>query len=223
MRKEKSYTRFHAKRISCLRDSWDAFHVVLHLPKPDPLWTQTVNRLLFNQLLLAAIQRDTKPKDNPPVSSSPCQLGADEENVIRYMAGFVPFKLLELYKTKNTEEAAEIVDCLSEIAQPGAGDDFHSYMQEWAKAISRGAIFEVSDAAFVFFRSLDILLRGVLPQHLLSQTTTRDDVAEAVVNDEDLLFKWDRLTGQLSHETSELLLKDITDMWLTIREHAFAK
>ena len=67
------------------------------------------------------------------------------------MAGYVPFKLLKVYKKKHTEEAVDIVDCLSAMAQPGAGDDFHAYTQEWTKAISRSGIFEVSDATFIFF------------------------------------------------------------------------
>ena len=44
--REKSYRRFHQKRISELPELWDDFHATLHLPRPDPLWTQSANRLL---------------------------------------------------------------------------------------------------------------------------------------------------------------------------------
>ena len=46
-RREKPYRLFYAKRVSQLKNCWDAFHMALHLPQPDPVWTQTVNRLLF--------------------------------------------------------------------------------------------------------------------------------------------------------------------------------
>ena len=46
-RRVKSYQLFYEKRISDLKSCWDAFHVVLHLAQPDPVWTQTVNRLFF--------------------------------------------------------------------------------------------------------------------------------------------------------------------------------
>ena len=38
-------------------------------------------------------------------------MGADEENIIQYMAGYISFKLQKVYKRK-TEAAAEVVDCL---------------------------------------------------------------------------------------------------------------
>ena len=98
--REKSYQLFYAKRVSQLKNCWDAFSMALHLPQADPVWTQTVNRLLFNQMLVTAIQQDRKQKDRPQEPSPSChqQLGVDEENIIRYMAGYIPFKLLKVYK-----------------------------------------------------------------------------------------------------------------------------
>ena len=73
--------------------SWDVFHMALHLPQPGPVWMQTVNRLLFNQMLVAAIQQDEKQKYRPQETSSSFQqqMGAGKENIIRYMAGYIPF------------------------------------------------------------------------------------------------------------------------------------
>ena len=139
--REKSYRRFHQKRISELPELWDDFHATLHLPRPDPLWTQSANRLLFNRALVSCVKRDAEQISRPTVaaaSSTSGSLGADEENIIRYMAGYIPFKLLKEYKKKDTETAAKIVDCLSEMAQLGPEDDFFAYTQEWTKAISRG-------------------------------------------------------------------------------------
>ena len=48
MRREKSYKLFYAKRKADLSDSWNALHATLCLDQTDPVWTQTVNRLLFN-------------------------------------------------------------------------------------------------------------------------------------------------------------------------------
>ena len=43
-------------------------------------------------------------------------------------------------------------------------------------------------------------MRELLCQHLVSHTISKDDVTKAVANDEELLFNWDLLSGQLSHE-----------------------
>ena len=64
-------------------------------------------------------------------------MGADEENIVQYMAGYIPFKLHKVYKRYNTEAADEVVDCLSTMAQSGPEDDFYAYTQKWTKAINR--------------------------------------------------------------------------------------
>lgn len=67
------------------------------------------------------------------------------------------------------------------------------------------------------------MMKDLLYQHLVSCSISKDDVVKAVVEDEELLFNWDLLSGQLSTETSQLLLKEITDFWMTICGHALAK
>ena len=117
--REKSYRCFHQKSISELPKLWDDFHATLHLPRPDTLWTQSVNRLLFNRALVSCLKRDAEQISRPTVaaaSSTFGSLGADEENIIHYMAGSMPFKLRKEYKKKDIERAAKIVDCPSEMA-----------------------------------------------------------------------------------------------------------
>ena len=64
-------------------------------------------------------------------------------------------------------------------------------------------------------------MRELLRQHLVSRTISKDDVTKAVAEDEYL--NCHLLSGQLSHETSHSLLKEIAYVWMTIRGHALAK
>ena len=50
-KREKSYKMFYERRISVIPKHWDDFHVALGLEGPDPVWTQTVNRLLHISML----------------------------------------------------------------------------------------------------------------------------------------------------------------------------
>ena len=199
-KREKSYKMFYERRISVIPKHWDDFHVALGLEGPDPVWTQTVNRLLFNQELIASIKRDGLLEHRPVVAPQhdKASLGTDEENIIRYMAGYIPFKLLKVYKKKDSAEAADVVDFLSGMSQPGPEDDFYSYTQEWTKAISRGGVFEVSNDVFSFFLQLDVAMRKLLLKHLIS-----DEVRDAVMKDEDVMFQWAMLSCQLSNEISQ--------------------
>ena len=224
-RRERSYQLFYERRIGCLKELWNDFHGILQLPQPDPLWTQIVNRLLFNQDLVRCIGEDVRREHQPTLSavSATDELGSDEENIIRYIAGYIPYKLMKVYEKKDTQEDANVLDCLSEMAISGPVDDFYAYTQEWTRAINRGGLFEVKDSVFTFFRKLDILMRAVLPQHLLGGSVSKEGVHARILNDQDLLFNWDILTGQLSHQKAIVLLQEIIDLWLTIRGHAFAK
>ena len=131
-KREKSYRMFYEKRISAIPKHWNDFHAALGLQQPDPVWPQTANRLLFNQELLASIQSDGMLECRPVVASGgdEVNLGADEENVIRYMAGYIPFKLLKFYKKKDSAEAADVVDFLS--ASHDAGEIGIRAVVNWA-------------------------------------------------------------------------------------------
>ena len=224
IRRENSYTNFYNKRVKGFNDLWNDFFKLLGIPQPDPLWTQTINRLLFNEELVAAIKGDVeKPVGYSTVEIPP--LGADEDNVIRYMSGYIPFKLLKKYAKKNTEEAACIVSCLSKLAQSGPEDDFYAYTKEWTAAVNRGKLFLMNDTAFVFFRRLDCLMRGLFLQQVLggTDTTSEQEFVESLLQDGDLMFYWDILSGHLSTHSSKMLLEEIIELWKTIRGHALAK
>ena len=82
--------------------------------------------------------KSKRPQPSVPVTEA--KFEADQENVLRYAAGYVPFKLLQKYKKKDTEEAAAIVDCLSKMAVAGEDSSFLAYTTEWNKAITRGSL-----------------------------------------------------------------------------------
>ena len=71
----------------------------------------------------------------------------------------------------------------------------------------------------LFSESLKILMRA---HYLLGGSVSKEDVHAYIMQDEDL-FHWDNLSDQLCHETARTLLKDIIDLWLTIRGHACVK
>ena len=59
---------------------------------------------------------------------------------------------------------------------------------EQLPSVGERCVFEVSNVTFIYFRQLDMLMKLLL-QHLVSDTiSTQDEVTEAVVKDEDLLF-----------------------------------
>ena len=60
------------------------------------------------------------------------------------MAGYVPFKLMKVYERKDTQDDANILDCLSAMAVSGSVGDFHAYTHEWTKSVNRGGLFQAA-------------------------------------------------------------------------------
>ena len=143
--------------------------------------------------------------------------------MLRYVAGYVPFKLLKKYKKSDTEEDAAVDDCLSEMAVAGEDSSFLAYTSEWTKAINRGGLFEVGDDTYLFFQTMEVQVKALLQAHVPGGTVPEAELVKSVYFNEDVLFHWDQLTDSLSLDAQSALLRDFVQLWVTICIHAFTK
>ena len=97
-----------------------------------------LSRLVFEDILVAKLKNKCPP--SVPVKEEQPKFEGDQENVLQYVAGYVPFKLQQKYMKRDAKEAAAVVNCLL------------AYTTEWTKAINRGGLFEVGDATYTSFR-----------------------------------------------------------------------
>ena len=100
--RERSYVAFYQTQLRSFPDLWIKVHSDLSLPPPDPIWPQTASRLILENML----EEMLKGKHSQGRAAAPEELvhmGADQENVLCYAAGFVPFRLLQKYRRKDTE------------------------------------------------------------------------------------------------------------------------
>ena len=107
---QKQYLQCRAQIIPSL---WNDAHKALGLPQPDPLWTQTVSKLCFD----AICKVKTMKSSSLPEVMTPVPLPADAENVIRYVAGYIPFKLLHRYKKMDSEDACAYIEILESLSK----------------------------------------------------------------------------------------------------------
>lgn len=95
--REKLWSSFHQLRVKELSDIWKVFFEKIKMERLDSLLEQHVNLTLFESIL----------KSHTPVSQSSARcpasqlptLSSDEENIIRYAAGYVPMKLMKKYES----------------------------------------------------------------------------------------------------------------------------
>ena len=84
--REKLWIKFHYLRITELPKLWNGFSSDLSL-----LVCQHVNYKLYVELMRSNLSQDSSCSTNVDIP----ELNEDEENILRYAVGYVPFKLLK--------------------------------------------------------------------------------------------------------------------------------
>ena len=198
-------------------------HKALGLPQPNLLWTQTVSKLCFDAF--CKNKAISNPSGQASSSSVRKPLPADAENVVRYVAGYIPFKILHKYKGMATDDACAYVDFLEDLAVSGShpAGSFLDYTREWSEMTSRGGLFQVNDHAYRYFYELEVNIQHVIETYAIDTNKAACDIISSHEKNENLMFLWDILASSLSVEQSKNLFQEINNLWLTICVHAFAK
>ena len=117
--REQAQTKFVSLRIGPLRDIWACLYCALGIAFDDPILSQSVNRRLFEAMLLRFLRAQQGADEGRIFQGAGTQvaqpLSGDEENALKYAAGFVPFKLLNKY-TKRKEDYKGIIECLRNLS-----------------------------------------------------------------------------------------------------------
>ena len=115
----------------------------------------------------------------------------DEENILRYAAGYIPFKLLKYYETKSSESTVGIIECLSALAVNGEESSLLEYTRKWIWLLNRGGLFEVNDTAYTFFKEIEMKIRRKLFASFNVQAVDQDQkeyIINSVSSDDNVQF-----------------------------------
>ena len=152
------------------------------------------------------------------------ELTADEECILQYAAGYVPFKLLKRHE-KNLTSSNGTIECLSSMAIDGDESNLLEYTTKWTKTVNRGGLFEISDTTYMLFKEIEMKIRKHL--FLIFERKSLDDnqrgtIVSAAAN-EVIQFYWTLLSCDIENEEEALtLLKEIIGLWLNIRGFSIA-
>ena len=84
--------------------------------------------------------------------------------------------------------------------------------------VDRGGLFKVNDEAFRFFIELEMKLRHHLINIFNENSESRkESIIDSLMADEDILFSWVFVLGELDEDESTELLHEVIELWLTIR------
>ena len=217
--REQLWRQFHAIRLTELSDIWKQFldGLKFHL---DPLVQQYVNQELFSSMV------KSRCGSCSTVATKAASMTKEEENIVRYASGYVPYSLMKKHERNVTEKSAFFVECLSSMAVNGEEESFLEYTREWSSKVNRGGLFEINDTSFTVFREIELCIRDKLSSTLASFTAhpgTKDQLVKEAFEDSDVQFYWSLLSTDIEDlSDADELLKEIVELWLTIRGFSIA-
>ena len=145
----------------------------------------------------------------------------DEQNALRYAAGYVPKCLKNRLKHSSHPLKRELMWRLLDLTDES--DDFieddETSTEEWLNRIDRGGLQHVTHKTYTLMESMETALRQGL--HTI-KTNFKENVTESIMKNEDVMFNWLMISGEWEDEEAEVLFKMVIDLWVTIRGFSFA-
>ena len=221
MKREKLWKTFHKLRLNKLSKMWQQLLHDIEI-KLSPLVYQSINQKLYSNIIdyHLGTELDAKCENS---ASGVVALTVDEENIIRYAAGYVPFKLLLQYEKSKAEESVNVIDCLSGMGVNGEESDAMEYTSKWIELVNRGGAFEINDTTYLFFKEIELKVckELLLAFERTSVSSQRELIISSVAGDESVQFYWTILSVDIRNESQAVkLLKEIIGLWVNI--HGFS-
>ena len=152
----------YASRANTLPLLWRHFLMSINCEAhcSEPLLVELVNEGILDSLIKA-----TFPEFNMLTRATPMiDITKDEENILRYICGFIGMKLRQKFLKIESEKAAQFVECLNRMQNDGPTTSFCRRPTE--------VDYLISDEAYRLFISLEQASRSKLPDHLIETATS---------------------------------------------------
>ena len=117
----------HRLSLSHLKNLWSRLFECLTLPAVGALATQSINRQLFNSILISESRITQTPQAVPTMK-------AEEENAVCYASGYISMKLQKLYMHHEDKKSVQFVSCLAKMVVAGNEEgNYYHYTSEWIR------------------------------------------------------------------------------------------
>ena len=226
-KREQAWSALHKKLMD--PTFFEEFVALFPLSEAPPILL--FNHLIF-ELLYLTIQRCSSAVSKEPIQLD-LKLSDREEQVLRYVAGYIPFSLKRIYSRIQGNNAKTVLQVLSHWRAPSENGEraqpysFLDYTKRWSEEVNRGGLFLVNDDFYIFIRRLENVARTVFNRNLIDEyrgEDLRDLVAQKMLKSKLIIEAWDKLTRNIDNRSLvQVLLKLIVNKWVNLRARAFAE
>ena len=159
-RRELMWTKYINLRESVLPGLWKSLLVEMKCNDitREPLFMELVNESVFEELT-KVMYTPVEEQRNTPADTN---FSKDEQNILRYACGYVAMKLHRRYLKQHGIKAATFVECLDHMEVEGPTSSLLAYTREWVDQTNRGGLFDISDAGYFLFVSIEVAMRDKL-------------------------------------------------------------
>ncbi len=221
-RREKMWGQFHEVRTSpAFSSRWTQLMQQSLGKQASPIFYQYVTDVMFKTLVKQHTPIEPTGDRASDLAAVPA-LDYHETNALRYAAGYVVRALPKRLPRKgSTPLQQELRFCLFELLEDGDEEDASS---EWTTAISRGGLYRVNNRTYLFFYAMEMKIRQYLTVASAPTMSAgfKSTMTAGILSDEDVLFNWTIVAAEWEEEAEKTLLKQICDLWITIRGFSFA-
>jgi len=220
---ERMWRDFHALRGTELCLMWNDFLQQLDIAANEPLLLQYLLENIFGEVVKSHFST------TPESTVLPDHLSAQEQNTIRYVAGYVPHALKKKIRRGAHSSKDLFIGCLENLAatheqlenDEEEEETLQSFTAQWISRVDRGGLFIIRDEVYSFFLSMEMTLRKHFVSLEQCRRVDRKLALDDVISDEDVLFFWDIIAYDIDDESASLeLLTMIAELWITV--HGFA-
>ena len=194
---------------------WDSLYKKIGLSLSDPIYIQSVNHKIFDEVLVEEMAQFQI--GSPAAEAFSTSMTFDECSIVRYAAGSIPMKLLKKYRKKG-DSCRQIVSCLESMEE--CDDDAATLGDtgDWTKRVDRGGLFKLTDRAYMLFLAVEIIVRSLLAQQLVSSDGEKAVFENTVMDDSAVRRSWDDASVEITDELLAVsLLREIVSLWITMR------
>ena len=217
---------------------WSNFHAVRISPELKHLWVSNFEHIVRKPLDGIFIQYVTQQvmegllKVRYPVtqteasSTSSISLTREEDNALRYVAGYIPFALWEKLQRSRHPLKEDFIICLTEFCDEAIEcTDLFTYSAQWVKEVNRGGLKKVNDMVYLLCREIELEVRKYFRMDSVRELNSgsKEKIVSAIMVNESVEFQWCLLSVDLQERGAQQLLKMIAELWVTIRGFSFTK
>ena len=196
-------------------EKWQNFFIITTGKTANSIIIQFLVDRIFKAIISI---RFTSQTVTPGCCNCDLVLTHDEENALRYAAGYIPKCLRDRLNHSSHPLKRELMWRLLDLTDEtdDTGDD---ESEDWINMIDWGGLTHITNKTYTLIKSMEMVLRQCL---CITKVKFKEKVMENILKDEDVLFNWLMISGEWENEEAETLFKMIIELWVTIRGFSFA-